>query len=298
MNSFFMNIMILYVCFLITCSAYISQCMFEQNDRQDICLASQGPLTVENMNRYTQLRTEHCTQSWTYNNLHDDFIYKYFPNTEEYDNLLYSGHPPSNYKREQFAHLVSCTFIENDTYEWSVERVGPFISTGGYDWHDFVYSQSGILWNLLQNTTLFFNAALAAPIYKNGTIIENPPIHIHHTHITTSHQCEVMNYILRHGRNTTAMEDLSFTKALKDDLKSGHQKIEFDIHGDRQCHSEHGGTSCLLRQFPDKYAMMVDRPLCVLGEFNDIRKSQASPLQFYIEYAFRFSRISPKVQFA
>jgi hypothetical protein len=44
--------------------------------------------------------------------------------------------------------------------------------------------------------------------------------------------------------------------------------------------------------------MKINEPLCILGEFNDVRKVNSRQLTFWIEYAFRYTLKKPKYEVA
>jgi len=42
----------------------------------------------------------------------------------------------------------------------------------------------------------------------------------------------------------------------------GKLGVEFDIHGDRQCHENLGGTDCLIRSFPPGFGQHLSECQC------------------------------------
>mmetsp|Transcript_24699 Transcript_24699/g.54865 ORF Transcript_24699/g.54865 Transcript_24699/m.54865 type:complete len:263 (+) Transcript_24699:221-1009(+) len=74
--------------------------------------------------------------------------------------------------------------IAADGGAWHVQRVGPFTSTGGYDWWSIGFPDVGLLSEALEKhpegvdiTRNAFNTILA-----DGTRLSYPPIHTHHSH--------------------------------------------------------------------------------------------------------------------
>merc|ERR1740130_1972815 len=65
--------------------------------------------------------------------------------------------------------------------------------------------------------------------------------------------------------------------------------VEFDVHGDRQCTRERGGTDCLARAYPKGFGMQLVKPIEALGEVIDARMETSSFLRFQVEYAYRWT---------
>lgn len=87
-------------------------------------------------------------------------------------------------------------------------------------------------------------------------ILGYPPLHIHHFHVE------------RIGSNVA---------------EGG-----FITHGDDQCLPvDGGGVNCLIRVMPNGYAQYQKLPLHVSAEINDVRAAGASPLRWWIAWAFQ-----------
>ena len=68
---------------------------------------------------------------------------------------------------------------------WHTQRVGPFVSTGGYDWWKLIWSDVAGLEEHLhkQNGPLVVNAHFSGPVGVDGEPIPLPPVHNHHIHV-------------------------------------------------------------------------------------------------------------------
>ena len=78
-----------------------------------------------------------------------------------------------------------CELPQSDGSTWHIQRVGPFVSTGGYDW-----------WQMQAEDAFALRRAIAAhgsvgcleyymgPISGDGNGMGYPPLHPHHIHVT------------------------------------------------------------------------------------------------------------------
>merc|ERR1719160_1782416 len=65
----------------------------------------------------------------------------------------------------------------------------------------------------------------------------------------------------------------------------GNQRILDRIHeqhGDYQCKESEGGLQCLIEGLPGGYAKLVDGPLSVDGEMNDVRAPNSPEIEWYV----------------
>jgi hypothetical protein len=58
-------------------------------------------------------------------------------------------------------------------------------------------------------------------------------------------------------------------------------------HGDSECLAAQGGTDCLLQDAGPHFAHILDAPLWVNAEVNDVRAAGSPPLDWYFEVAGR-----------
>jgi hypothetical protein len=146
----------------------------------------------------------------------------------------YNTFPPKQIK------AATCQ-IDNtiDNSKWDITRIGPFRTTGNYDWLQLGWDN---LWDtkaLLKkhNNGIYIIGQFFSPVYENGTRISFPPIHIHHMHVgpvpyvrqrTSQFACAVYN--------TSCFNP--------------HRILE--SHGDYNCVSKDGGLDCRVESFAER----------------------------------------------
>eukprot|EP01048_Picozoa_sp_COSAG05_P021796 COSAG05_NODE_4127_length_1661_cov_4.093470_1_plen_489_part_01 len=156
--------------------------------------------------------------------------------------------------------------------QWTITRVGPFHSTGGYDWHWFQWDDFGGFgrWQRQNpNSKRYVTAALMAPVDEGGKVISYPPLHIHHSHLE-----------LPVGQGSLH--------------KTGHRVLA-EVHGDSSCVRAGGGDDCLLQTFGNDVlnattsrgtaGLNVSGALWFNTEVNDVRPRGSSDLEWWFEVA-------------
>eukprot|EP00586_Coscinodiscus_wailesii_P005029 CAMPEP_0172486432 /NCGR_PEP_ID=MMETSP1066-20121228/15027_1 /TAXON_ID=671091 /ORGANISM="Coscinodiscus wailesii, Strain CCMP2513" /LENGTH=623 /DNA_ID=CAMNT_0013252401 /DNA_START=113 /DNA_END=1981 /DNA_ORIENTATION=+ len=163
----------------------------------------------------------------------------------------------------------------------SIERSGPFVTTGGYSWT----SQFGAR-NMANLTSFFFEnpsgsivGGMAVPVLANGTIIGHPPLHIHHAHVYPYGNVEE-----RCNRIPGLCAD-------------GHHLV-VQSHGETECAADQGGTACLLKMLDEGEAYRIGGASSGLSsdwEVNDVRAKGSEPLEWYFEVVIMHkSDVEPK----
>ena len=70
---------------------------------------------------------------------------------------------------------------------WHVQRVGPFVSEGGYDWWQMGWDNLAQLREVKERTPpgmdLMVDAHWTGPVDAAGKVVHHPPIHLHHVHL-------------------------------------------------------------------------------------------------------------------
>ena len=172
-------------------------------------------------------------------------------------------------------HVVSCTTAHVDGSNWTFERFGPFKGDGGYGWHGGARENVGQFRDIILEGAVYVTAFGFYPVDESGAILGMPPIHIHHMHVTAAYcdptQCTCWD---------------SFINPVDPGFQGG---LPFDVHGDRQCTPEFGGTDCLVRAYPRGYGVPIPIPLRTYFDLNDARPAQSSALGFFAEHAFRWT---------
>lgn len=76
-------------------------------------------------------------------------------------------------------HAVRCVGAQTDRGMWHIERLGPFVSRGGYDWWQFGGDDLfGLSEVLASGVRLGFNAHWSGCIDRLGNPIGLPPLHM------------------------------------------------------------------------------------------------------------------------
>ena len=173
-----------------------------------------------------------------------------------------------------------CETENQDGSRWTVNRIGPFVTTGGYDWVQIGWEN---LWGLEEKLKaypegIYVTAQHSGPVDKDGVVLSHPPIHIHHIHIgprpgVRQHQ-DVLKCLLNGWDNNRDCYDPTRV---------------FEHHGDYQCIDEEGGLECLLETVPDGYGKLLTYPLGLEGDINDVRAPGSEPLEWYYQISIRWT---------
>lgn len=171
-----------------------------------------------------------------------------------------------------------CETDNEDGSHWTVNRVGPFVTTGGYDWVQVGWED---IWDLEEKLKaypggVFVTAQFSSAVTRDGTPLSHPPVHIHHIHV---------------GPRPGVRQHTDQYKCLKSGGKEGcyDPTRVFEHHGDYQCLEEEGGLDCLLETVPDGYGKLLTYPLGIEGDLNDVRASGSEPMEWYYEIAIRWT---------
>jgi hypothetical protein len=122
--------------------------------------------------------------------------------------------------------------------QWEITRIGPFVTTGGYDWLQIGWDD---LWGMSKILETYPAGVLLvkqymSPVLKDGTRLGFPPIHIHHIHTGPS------PYVRQRGNPV----DCTFKgKGCWSPARSA------EVHGDYVCTEEDGGHDCHIENYPD-----------------------------------------------
>jgi len=155
---------------------------------------------------------------------------------------------------------VSDALDQNQGRRWHISRIGPFMSSGGNNWRH--YASMFPFPNIPANAWITGDAS--GPVMLDGEFIGQPPLHIHHMHIT-DHE-----YIPRPV----------FT-------------FRFGAHTDQACSSSGGALACLVHEQPDGYGFQMQGLVGSFGLLNDIRPSNSRNLSWSVEIALQCSDRKP-----
>jgi hypothetical protein len=170
--------------------------------------------------------------------------------------------------------LMTCATNNTDGSKWAVQKLGPFISTGGYDWWQFSWNDVGRLSHVLKENPLgvYILESSIRAVDTKGVPLGFPPIHNHHTHVTREGQS------YKYRKHYKAHTHLPF-------------EWFYEAHGDYQCRDQEGGVGCYIDGF-EGHGKMVDYLMHIEGEVNDVRAVGSPPMEWFIEISFRWIPIA------
>eukprot|EP00928_Gymnodinium_smaydae_P066206 TRINITY_DN4924_c0_g1_i2.p1 TRINITY_DN4924_c0_g1~~TRINITY_DN4924_c0_g1_i2.p1 ORF type:complete len:447 (-),score=67.46 TRINITY_DN4924_c0_g1_i2:744-2084(-) len=151
-----------------------------------------------------------------------------------------------------------CRAVGDDGREFLIRRLGPFVGTGGFDWHKIKLEDPYNLRSSLSVEGTSVTGFSAMPVDSHGKILGNPPVHIHHANLGPNHN------------------------------KSSLARIS-QWHGDSQCAASDGGTACYVTVLPDGFGFPVNQELRLDIDFNDVRPPQAPRMDFWLETAIQIA---------
>jgi len=176
-----------------------------------------------------------------------------------------------------------CSIEDSDEgSHWEVTRLGPFTTTGGYDWLQVGWDDIFGLGKVLEGHPegVFLVEQFMSPVFENGSMISYPPIHIHHMHIGP---VPVGGSYVRQRRSP-------FDCAVFGSARSCfYPDRVMETHGDYTCSDEDGGLDCRLESFPDGHGKLITSPLGIEGELNDVRAAGSEPLTWYWQVGVRWA---------
>lgn len=176
-----------------------------------------------------------------------------------------------------------CAVPLEDGSTWVFNRIGPFRSTGNYDWWQFfwndVFQAKGILEEYPDG--IFVKASVSGAVDTEGAHLSFPPIHIHHVHVSPGE---------------IGMFRQPFAECLLDGgARCSHfMHVVFEQHGDDECYGDEGGANCFFEEF-ENYAKLVTVPMSINAELNDVRPPSSPTLEWYYQVGMKYI---PKVKVA
>lgn len=175
--------------------------------------------------------------------------------------------------------IQECEIPQADGSFYRVQRLGPFTSTGGYDYWQVGWMDAWRLSEVLPQHPqgIMVSSAFSAPVLADGSPIGFPPIHIHHIHIGPT--------------------SMVASKAKGNSLPI----LVVEQHGDYECTQSDGGLDCLFERTPDGYAKSVNYELSLEGELNDVRPAGSEPMTWWYQVVLHYrpkpSGLRPMSQF-
>lgn len=168
-------------------------------------------------------------------------------------------------KHQGDAVVEHCEMVNVDGSTITSQRIGPFTSTGGYDYwqlaiRDYLKLDS-VIERYPEGIDVDFNFARA--LFPNHTVVGLPPVHLHHV-------------------NTW--------------LKGGSKGKDFFLPfsafipqtGDNMCQPE-DGLDCLLDdQYPEGFIKRITARMDLNAELNDVRPKSSMPMTWWLQGGLQY----------
>ncbi len=222
----------------------------------------------------------------------ENAMLNYYKNTSDFDNFKGVDMVPENhhlFKKkspwgpkldtsvvpEKSMKAANCENNLDDGSTWSVSRIGPFRTTGGYDWVQVGWDN---LWDLRALFSkhpegIYVLEQFSGPVAADGTRLGHPPIHVHHMHIGPSSGVR---------QRSTMWDCLINADGCYDPTRV------FEHHGDYQCPGDAGGLDCWMESAPEGYGKLLTFELGLEGDLNDVRPVDSPVMEWYYELGARW----------
>mmetsp|Transcript_4367 Transcript_4367/g.7164 ORF Transcript_4367/g.7164 Transcript_4367/m.7164 type:complete len:656 (+) Transcript_4367:183-2150(+) len=236
----------------------------------------------------------------------------YYPSSSHYDDFegydlvpenkdnYYSGTPFAALNKEDGKKYVNkeikmhtCRVPQDDGGAWHVQRVGPLISRGGYDWWQVAWDNLGMLDEIFAKHPkgIDMTKFIISPVKKDGTRLGYPPIHIHHIHGIPQPGVKYRMKMIpvcptKTGWGISSLDNMVNAFGNFDCYNSS---LYIEQHGDYQCHPEDDGIECLTQG--DHLMRRLPHPIDLEGELNDVRPANSEPLEWYFQLAIKWRPI-------
>ena len=274
-----------------------------------------------------------CTPQWRSST--EDLQAFFWNSTQAYDAVPRSGDDDAPETAAAAMHLrrvhgvelrVGDCQVTTDTGTWHNELIGPILSTGGYDWWVFGWTDSASLRSrLAAESVLGITAQYTGPVTEGGEPIGYPPIHPHHSSLLPC-------LIGECSRVSATMPPLAFSQSGKGTPVAKMEPVRvalansnehpcsswgycddavptFSVHvGDRQRaatpageETRGDGTDSTSFDYsggaPDGgYIKLIARPLTSTHISNDVRPAGSPPLKWWFRVALHVESVYGSVQ--
>ncbi|QDZ24722.1 hypothetical protein HOP50_14g72580 [Chloropicon primus] len=211
---------------------------------------SLGDYRRRKLDGYVALRREQCDEAGGWVSI--DMARENLLNS-----YLYGNHSASYAHEERHLSMMTCGTEEaGGESGWQIYRLGPYVGTGGYDWHQtYVHPLPN-----MSSKAKFLTGKLCGPVSMTGEFLGYPPIYSHHVH----------------------------TKV------NGLEHV-LESHGDTVCSEENGGKACYLHTYPEGLGMPYNTSDASEDYLSldflqiDKRDYPAPPMVFFQEIAIKWS---------
>ncbi|EGB03132.1 hypothetical protein AURANDRAFT_68273 [Aureococcus anophagefferens] len=185
-----------------------------------------------------------------------------------FESKLKSGSHYNNFgKKPMFS---TCELGSESGSTWSTEKLGPLLSTGGYDWWQIGWADVFELRSKLidRNDGILIHANSIVVTDAVGRPLSYPPIHVHHIHLAMQPAVRPRQAEYFCGLNTPK--------------PCYNWSWAMEWHGDYECRDDEGGVGCLFEDYPEGYARHLTEPIDLEGEINDVRPRGSAPMEWYL----------------
>ena len=220
-----------------------------------------------------------------------DATVNFYPSTEAWANFKGDDLVPENKylwpssaplkthlatKKERSVFAADCEIGNDDGSAWSIQRIGPFKSTGNYDWWQLGWGDALRSKDKLKAHPegLYIMETFMAGVDMQGKVLDFPPIHVHHIHLGP-------------GERAIYRVDNKWCTFDSDQCSHPYSVIA-EQHGDYVCLPEDGGPDCYFEQNEPGFGRMVKTPMNLNGELNDVRAPNSPELEWYFQIAARW----------
>ena len=175
---------------------------------------------------------------------------------------------------------------QNGEENWSVMRVGPFISRGGYDWWQFAgHDMLNLSRHLHQGMIGLQHTYVAAVSAKTGRTLPYPPMHVHHFHLVPKKS--YLRYQWPMAGPFTKKDWKYLLSRLSKNREYGTIYVPNYVaeqHGEWDtCNVHPTRKGCFAESLPKGHAKLIDFSMDFEGELNDNRETNAPPIEWYLE---------------
>ena len=178
-------------------------------------------------------------------------------------------------------HLSHCVQVNANGDITVIDRIGPFRSTGGFEWLRFQYEDVGNLQLhriLSPDQEAYVVASSFLALDDTFELIPNPPFSPHHWHLNTPYG---MYPYWKEGMPPYSVHP---------SMQIQEHALVHQQHADSSCHSEKEGLGCLFMELPrGKGVRLKKGMLTAFGETNDVRRVASPSLESYIEVSVTIS---------
>lgn len=180
---------------------------------------------------------------------------------------------------------------------WSVQRVGPMVSTGGDMTYFLSWDDPGHLRaQIPEGGALYLTGYAARTLTADGEQVPYPPIHLHHAHLNPDINCYswLTGFLVKSVvRAALASFMLNPWAPIASLLAISHAIADSRIdqmHGDAQCPEALGGLDCMVHRVDNGWGTPLHRSFYTDTMVQDVRAANSPPMELWYESTMRISR--------